>query len=1230
MSGKTSKGIDRMKQQKSLLAKAVLASTIFCLYATSTTTYAVLTPLDAGANNQNSGNATYPPTTGYNYTAANVSFTIRDGDDIGETGTTSVDNNAGNAGGVCGGAACAGDTLIFAGSSDVAGEIGTTNPINNIFIQGGVGTNVFFDGDLFLSANGINFNTATPTASTQMEFGDNVIIFGNIDNKTGTANIGTLQFDGTNAVTGTIGATKALNAVNMIGPGDQIFFDGDVQAKNVNFASTANAGTTLILPDTVDITGNLDNTTGTANVGTVEFQGTSTVTGTVGATSALNQLNILDILGAGDVVTFDSNVTANLIQFAGGANNLTDVVFTKDGAIFTGNIDSAIGPNIGGVLFDGSGTITGNIGSSSSIGLISFNANNLVAKTATLTGTTINANAINLGDDGSGNPINGSTLILNNAAMMLNGPITPRTNDEDTLNILNANTLTGNIGAAGKAFHLIQVGQNGNTIINGNIFATNTTFFGNNALTLTNNKTITGNVDSNADNSGILQFQGNATVTKALAGAGVGNIGATHPLSLVSFNTASIPGSVITLQGPTYRALNSNIVATGIGGTVIDFNTPGVTNITSTFTTNDNNVDTLSFENAGDTTVNGTIGSLSHMFNQVLMQTVNKLTFNNNVFATNTQFRADGTIQFADNASTGAITTTVNNTGTVNYLGNSSVLFPIGTPGLAVKAVNFNGGPGQIVDLGADIVATNVNINNGGTLQVITSPTITGNVTVNNGVLSVANNNTLNITGPIAFSGPNSTLAVDMGGNLKTTSKVVATGAANMAVNTNLTILNPGFSPGKATVIPIFQGVGGVIGAPQITNSNTLLTKFSTLIVGDTLNLVLTSQPSANFATQSNSQGVAGALDIIAADGNATDSLANIIGQLSTFTDATSLNNALATLSPIVDGAIMTESFNIQNMIFGAIGDRMDRMNFWLIHDDRSKGKNKHKKGISSGDIFDTDNGFWVKMLFQHGNQEERSQIIGYNNHTWGVTVGADTMITEQSMVGASVSWTDLDVNDHVSLSKTNANSYQGTLYTAIDFNCPLFFNGYVGVAYNNYITSRNIVFNDLEFFPRGHFHGLQTGAKAEMGYIFGSGFHTIPLASLYYSHLSLRSYQETGASTANQLINGADFDTLLGGVGVKFVDDYVMNDYMLLQSEIHAMAFYDVIGDQMQLTSQFTGSGPSFITQGFTPAQASFDIGTSFILFTHYDFTLSANYDFAFKEDYTSNSGFLRVRYEW
>jgi uncharacterized protein with beta-barrel porin domain len=67
-----------------------------------------------------------------------------------------------------------------------------------------------------------------------------------------------------------------------------------------------------------------------------------------------------------------------------------------------------------------------------------------------------------------------------------------------------------------------------------------------------------------------------------------------------------------------------------------------------------------------------------------------------------------------------------------------------------------------------------------------------------------------------------------------------------------------------------------------------------------------------------------------------------------------------------------------------------------------------------------------------------------------------------------------------------------------------------------------------------------------------------------------------------------------------------------------------------MELTSEFTAVGPDFVTQGFKPPRDSYNVGAMFSLFAQQSWTLTASYDFNFKDDYTANAGFVRARYEW
>lgn len=782
----------------------------------------------------------------------------------------------------------------------------------------------------------------------------------------------------------------------------------------------------------------------------------------------------------------------------------------------------------------------------------------------------------------------------------------------------------------------------GNLTLNGSVLnATPVNLYKSAGITLNaDNVNLTGPVNnlSKIGANGEIFILGNSNI--------LGNVGSVaQPLAGIVAVNALHPVVQQTVTFGPNTSVNATSIASGFAPFVFAdtlFNIEDNTTVNGNFLTAVNGTNLITLKTA---TINGNIGSQGLNFKSLTISPGKTANVNGNIYANNTIINNAGILRIGDNKSIFGLVDSTGGAATLEFLGNSSISYDIGIAN-KLSEINMIGPAGTTVNLSRDLAisATTVRVNNGGTLSL--APNITvgadGAWIISDGSIAFLGEGA--VLNPNDFTlGPNSTLAFDMAGTTLLVGGVIADNQALLDPSATIEIVNPGFSPyHTSSSVAIRSAAVPFVAPPHPFVTNSLLTSVSSSYLNplNKIDLVLdlSSLPSQQFADQGNTHGVAGVLDVIASgpsallvgtttqfQGPTTGSLQAIINQMGIFTDAQSLNNALATLSPIVDGAITYESFNTQNAIFGTVGDRMDRMNFWRIH------ALSEPQGVAAGDSVTLDQGAWVKVYHQHGRQKIRHDIAGYSDHSWGITVGGDTMITNHSLIGASFSWTALDVNHDVSGSKTNANSYQATMYSSVDFDCPLYVNAAVGVSYNNYITARNIVFNDLNIHPRGHYHGIQTGAKAEMGYVFGGlRYHAIPIASLYYSNLALRSYQETDAGNASQIIRRQDYDTLLVGAGGKLVDDYPMSDNYLLQSEAHAMMFYDLFDDNVQTTSQFVGAGPSFNTFGFKPARDSYNLGASLTLFSHYSFNMSAEYDFNFKQDYRANSGFVRVRYEF
>jgi hypothetical protein len=185
---------------------------------------------------------------------------------------------------------------------------------------------------------------------------------------------GTLTFLGTSTVTGRVGDTTTIGTIKGGATGKTVTFVNDVNTAKVEYTGSGN------IAMNGSLTGNVDASTGSA--GTLVLSGTSTVSGTVGATNALTTINA----GAnGSTATFSSNVAATNLIFTGSGTVNMNGNFTGTTQLVGGGgiLNVAAGKNVGAVTstgntgtvnFAGSTTIGGNLGSgASSLTAINFN-----------------------------------------------------------------------------------------------------------------------------------------------------------------------------------------------------------------------------------------------------------------------------------------------------------------------------------------------------------------------------------------------------------------------------------------------------------------------------------------------------------------------------------------------------------------------------------------------------------------------------------------------------------------------------------------------------------------------------------------------------------------------------------------------------------------------------------------------------------------------------------------
>jgi outer membrane autotransporter protein len=186
--------------------------------------------------------------------------------------------------------------------------------------------------------------------------------------------------------------------------------------------------------------------------------------------------------------------------------------------------------------------------------------------------------------------------------------------------------------------------------------------------------------------------------------------------------------------------------------------------------------------------------------------------------------------------------------------------------------------------------------------------------------------------------------------------------------------------------------------------------------------------------------------------------------------------------------------------------------------------------------------------------------------------------------------------------------------------------SGMVGYAMNSVDQTRNNVAGSGQT-ANADFDGDQYMAYAEFGKDYmTNGMKITPKALVNYVHADYDGYTETGTSGANLTVGSTDVDVLELGVGVSAEWDLDDGNGNAIRPSLTAEYRYDVIGDEVQTTSSFTGGGASFKTEGFDPAQSAFLLGTGIQYDISDSVSMSADYGYQFKEDYDAHNVSIRA----
>ena len=293
--------------------------------------------------------------------------------------------------------------------------------------------------------------------------------------------------------------------------------------------------------------------------------------------------------------------------------------------------------------------------------------------------------------------------------------------------------------------------------------------------------------------------------------------------------------------------------------------------------------------------------------------------------------------------------------------------------------------------------------------------------------------------------------------------------------------------------------------------------------------------------------------------------------QLNQMTTSTNIADSVARVANTTVNEVADVNSQIVNNISNLVSNRITEVGNFFVptstsipsnidNIELSQGREDYGTGLSSGDNHNLF-GAWATPFYSKSEQKKISNASGFKADSYGGTLGFDTKVNEDAVLGAAFSGTNTQIKhkDFKSGDKTKISSYLLSLYGAQQFTDKWFGQAVLSFGLSNIINKENRRISDSQLaIAKASYDVMSFSSGVLAGYNqgLGNGFVLTPMFGLSYNTLGGISYNESGEEVGPQLMSvkrktSHKLDLVSG---VKFTSAPYALKGLVINPEIHAL----------------------------------------------------------------------------